>query len=953
MAITISGENNNDRITAQDGVIDTISGFNISGIITASSFTGDLTGDVTGNLTGNVTGNINNSTLLLQVGGTEKLRLNSDRVIIGQAISNNQPSYNTSTTFVTAHTNNPGAWNAIAIISGNSTGASFLKFGDRDDEDVSQIGHYNVDNSLRFYTNGGYERLRITSTGKVGIGTDSPQEELTIMSSTPALMLRDTDQPNSYTQVSNANQDMYFSANGASAHANFIFRSGNAGSFSERLRINSSGFVGVGTATVNRGPLEISRSDTSDVQIHMTNAKTGGGSGRGFTIFAGNVGHGDAGFVNRHSGGAIEFYTNQGGTLAERLRIDSSGRLIIGDAANRLVWGVNPALQVNGTEWDDTSIAIHNFGNNTRRPTLLFTKGRSGTLGDFGTPVNAGEGLGIIGWSAHDSTDAENLACYIQGISESAPTTNNQYGAITFSTVNGGVTAYERLRITKNGVTTVNTANLLDAFQVDYGGGFVLALDGAGNIKQYRANGTNGGLTIQTALTSGSWGSADAGFISFKPRGTQTFLVNPSGAAVYGDFSIQSSLAKMSMIDTDGGDFFQLRNDGGTFKIRNSTDGRDDISIANNLITLGGVMNITDNNSIFFGASQDIEIRHNATSSRNEIIGKNHNLRILTNGTLELQCFQSTNSTNGNVLTATYNGGTKLYYQNGERLATTNTGLTINNSLNFDSWLHISKNGTYAPSSVGHTAANHEGIFWHSAPQYSIYRTAGGWSGPNYQQLRIDWPTGIVVAGGHQYGASGCAFIDIANFKANSSRPWGATFSSTSTNNSSRLFFEGTNHTANRTFSIMSENGKLRISGGGNSSLYGNTGSTGTQLIYLSSTTATSWTSGSDIRLKENVTEIPNVLDKVKNYRCARFNFIGDDASDIQNIKFGFIAQDWVSDFPEVLTTSTQDADDPTDTTEYYGMQYTETIPVLLKAIQELNAKVETLEAKVATLEGS
>ena len=59
MAITISGENNNDRITAQDGVIDTISGFNISGIITASSFTGDLTGDVTGNLTGNVTGNIN------------------------------------------------------------------------------------------------------------------------------------------------------------------------------------------------------------------------------------------------------------------------------------------------------------------------------------------------------------------------------------------------------------------------------------------------------------------------------------------------------------------------------------------------------------------------------------------------------------------------------------------------------------------------------------------------------------------------------------------------------------------------------------------------------------------------------------------------------------------------------------------------------------------------------
>ena len=59
MAITISGENNNDKILATDGVIDSLSGFNIVGVITATTFTGDLTGDVTGNLTGNVTGNIN------------------------------------------------------------------------------------------------------------------------------------------------------------------------------------------------------------------------------------------------------------------------------------------------------------------------------------------------------------------------------------------------------------------------------------------------------------------------------------------------------------------------------------------------------------------------------------------------------------------------------------------------------------------------------------------------------------------------------------------------------------------------------------------------------------------------------------------------------------------------------------------------------------------------------
>ena len=72
MAITISGENNNDKILASDGVIDQLSGFSITGIITATTFTGDLTGNVTGNLTGNVN---STSPLLLQTGGYERFRI--------------------------------------------------------------------------------------------------------------------------------------------------------------------------------------------------------------------------------------------------------------------------------------------------------------------------------------------------------------------------------------------------------------------------------------------------------------------------------------------------------------------------------------------------------------------------------------------------------------------------------------------------------------------------------------------------------------------------------------------------------------------------------------------------------------------------------------------------------------------------------------------------------------
>ena len=227
---------------------------------------------------------------------------------------------------------------------------------------------------------------------------------------------------------------------------------------------------------------------------------------------------------------------------------------------------------------------------------------------------------------------------------------------------------------------------------------------------------------------------------------------------VLSDLSIQSTLAKISMIDTDGGDYFQLRNTGGVFTIRNSTDGRDDISITNNATTFGGVVKITDNNSIFFGNDNDIEMRHNATSSQNQIICTNHNFLLQSYGTIYMQCFQSGNSTNGNVLVANYNSGTGLYYQNAERIVTTNAGCKISNGLVMNGWLNISKDGTYAPASVGHTAGNHEGIFWHSAVQYSIYRNSGTWGGPNYQQLNLNWPTGIHIDGGYNYGLSGARF---------------------------------------------------------------------------------------------------------------------------------------------------------------------------------------------------
>ena len=87
MAITISGENNNDRILAQDGVIDEISGINIVGLLTAghinvgSNIQLGNAGIITATtFVGNVTGNVNStSPLLLQTGGSERFRWKQDQ----------------------------------------------------------------------------------------------------------------------------------------------------------------------------------------------------------------------------------------------------------------------------------------------------------------------------------------------------------------------------------------------------------------------------------------------------------------------------------------------------------------------------------------------------------------------------------------------------------------------------------------------------------------------------------------------------------------------------------------------------------------------------------------------------------------------------------------------------------------------------------------------------------
>jgi len=101
--------------------------------------------------------------------------------------------------------------------------------------------------------------------------------------------------------------------------------------------------------------------------------------------------------------------------------------------------------------------------------------------------------------------------------------------------------------------------------------------------------------------------------------------------------------------------------------------------------------------------------------------------------------------------------------------------------------------------------------------------------------------------------------------------------------------------------------------------------------MYMA-TGGTSWTANSDERLKTDLKPIENAAQKVSTLRAVTGRF----KTDAENVSRSFlIAQDVQAVLPEAV-----DASDP----EKLGVRYTDTIPLLVKAIQELTARLEALE---------
>ena len=114
-----------------------------------------------------------------------------------------------------------------------------------------------ADNQFAIST-GNVERLRITSSGNIGIGTDNPGDLLTLYGTDPSIKLQDSS-GDAFSLIECDNTDegsLRFRADPLSAGANTHIRFDTDGS--ERLRIDSSGNIGI-NSTSPKTNLDISQ----------------------------------------------------------------------------------------------------------------------------------------------------------------------------------------------------------------------------------------------------------------------------------------------------------------------------------------------------------------------------------------------------------------------------------------------------------------------------------------------------------------------------------------------------------------------------------------------------------------------------------------------------------------------------------------------------------------------
>ena len=428
----------------------------------------------------------------IDVASAERLRITSDGDVLIGATSGNLEKLRVQDNATT------GTSCQLSIISGNAE-RGILNFGDAEDHNIGRISYHHSDNALFFHTNN-TERLRIDSSGRLLVGTSSDFTNGTgtkLQSIDPSggqiALGRDTSSLLTgylvgrlrwYGNVGGTAEEVArISVEADDTHAlgdkpgriRFLTTADGESSPTERLRITSSGDIGIGETTP-LGNLHIKSGDSgaSSVGSAADELVLENSTDSGMTFLSGTSGFASINFADSGDANVGQIlYSHGSNYLAiktndlERLRIDSSGRLLVGSSSSRAAgYGDNASLQLEGTTYPKAAFSAILNVNNTDGPSINFAKTR-GTSNGSSTVVQSGDNLGVLNFSGGDGTDISSAGARIRAQVDGTPGSNDMPGRIIFETTpDGSVSPTERMRIDSSGVLKINQSSTANIFRI-------------------------------------------------------------------------------------------------------------------------------------------------------------------------------------------------------------------------------------------------------------------------------------------------------------------------------------------------------------------------------------------------------------------------------------------------------------------------------------------------------
>lgn len=288
---------------------------NMPGTLVLRDASGNFTGNLTGNVTGNVTGNLTGTASAIADNSVTSAKI-VDGTIVDADISNTAAI---AATKLASDSITNTQIKSDAAIAGTKIAPNFgsqdITIGDKiiHDGDTNTAIRFPAADTVTVET-AGSERMRVDSSGKVGIGTNSPVLPLHINAASGNAAIHLTTNTSGQTVSDGFTLTSEVTTNDAYViqreNANLIFRTNDA----ERMRVNSSGNVGIGTTTPG-SLLHLNKSSgAADIRL------SSGGTLYG-TMFASSAD------TTINSVTAIPLILGTNNT--ERMRVDSSGRLLI------------------------------------------------------------------------------------------------------------------------------------------------------------------------------------------------------------------------------------------------------------------------------------------------------------------------------------------------------------------------------------------------------------------------------------------------------------------------------------------------------------------------------------------------------------------------------------------------------------------------------------------------